>query len=187
MQYKMDFSEPTSTGWDFLLEKEKNVVKKGDKFLCIQNVYMSGDLSSPPIYVSGRIYVSEKDDCITDEAGLIEHYWYGNSSYNIYIYAYFKRLELPTHEGNSQIAQVYFALNDLSQYKNSKYGNSGLEPINVFSKADAETGLLQRLDDKIARIKNSPELRKNDLADVVGYIVLLCVKKGWTNFDEFKD
>jgi hypothetical protein len=60
-------------------------------------------------------------------------------------------------------------------------------PINVFSKSDALTGLLGRLDDKIARIKNSPELRKNDVADCIGYLTLLCVSKGWTNFDEFKD
>lgn len=23
--------------------------------------------------------------------------------------------------------------------------------------------------------------------DLVGYLVLICVSKGWTNFDEFKD
>lgn len=79
------------------------------------------------------------------------------------------------------------SLKSLLLYKNQKYGNSGLQPINVFSKVSADTGLLQRLDDKIARIKNSPDLRKNDLADVVGYIILICVSKGWDNFDEFKD
>ena len=79
------------------------------------------------------------------------------------------------------------SLKSLLLYKNSKYGNSGLQPINVFSKASSETGLLQRLDDKVARIKNSPDLRKNDVADLFGYLALLCVSKGWTNFDEFKD
>lgn len=88
---------------------------------------------------------------------------------------------------NESITKVTTALHDLLQYKNSKYGNSSLEPINVFSKVDSETGLLLRLDDKIARIMNSPELRKNDVADVFGYLTLLCVKKGWDNFDEFKD
>ncbi len=79
------------------------------------------------------------------------------------------------------------SLASLFLYKNQKYGNSGLEPINVFSKDNATTGLLHRLDDKIARIKNSPELRKNDIVDAIGYMVLLCVSKGWTNFEEFKD
>jgi hypothetical protein len=182
MQYKMDFSEPTSTGWDSLLEKEKGVVKKGDKFLCIKDVVMNGFSNGTISYYKGKVYTSDSDDCITDEQGDQNHYWFDS------VYTFFKRYyEEPTAQSNIEIAQVYTALNDLSQYKNSKYGNSGLEPINVFSKADAETGLLQRIDDKVARIKNSPELRKNDVSDMIGYLVLLCVKKGWTNFDEFKD
>ena len=92
-----------------------------------------------------------------------------------------------TSDPKAQISEAFDSLKDLLLYKNGKYGNSGIEPINVFSKASAETGLLQRIDDKIARIKNSPELRKNDIADLTGYLVLLCVKNGWTTFDEFKD
>lgn len=88
---------------------------------------------------------------------------------------------------NISIRKTASALEDLLQYKNSKYGNSSIEPINIFSKSSAETGLLQRLDDKIARIKNSPEIRKNDVADMIGYLILLCVAKGWDNFDEFRD
>lgn len=88
---------------------------------------------------------------------------------------------------NSDITRVSDALHDLLQYKNKKYGSSAMEPIKVFSKVDAETGLLQRIDDKIARIQNSPELRKNDAVDLIGYLTLLCVVKKWDNFDEFKD
>lgn len=88
---------------------------------------------------------------------------------------------------NQEIKKVSDALHDLLQYKNAKYGDSAINPIKVFSKVNAETGLLQRLDDKIARITNSPELRKNDIADVMGYLILLCVVKEWDNFDEFKD
>jgi hypothetical protein len=88
---------------------------------------------------------------------------------------------------NPKILETTRSLHDLLQYKNKRYGNSSLEPINVFSKTDSATGLLQRIDDKIARIQNSPELRKNDVSDLVGYLILLCVSKGWNNFDEFKD
>jgi hypothetical protein len=90
-------------------------------------------------------------------------------------------------DGTVKIMETFSNLSNLLVYKNTLYGNSGLQPINVFSKANAETGLLQRLDDKIARVQNSPELRKNDVADIIGYLVLICVSKGWTNFDEFKD
>jgi hypothetical protein len=88
---------------------------------------------------------------------------------------------------HQEIKKVFGSLNDLLQYKNNKYGNSGLEPLKIFNKVDATTGLLQRIDDKIARIKNSEKLRKNDVADLMGYLTLLCVTKGWNNFDEFKD
>jgi len=37
--------------------------------------------------------------------------------------------------------------------KNQRYGNSALEPIRVFSRADPAEGILVRLDDKLSRIK----------------------------------
>lgn len=73
---------------------------------------------------------------------------------------------------------------DLLQYKNTKYGNSALEPLKIFSdKCKVGT----RIDDKLARIKNSDSLKKNDVADLIGYCVLICKENGWNNFDEFKD
>ena len=75
--------------------------------------------------------------------------------------------------------------------KNERYGNSALEPIRVFSNVDAEVGLLVRLDDKLSRIKyassNHKPLRRNDIADMTGYLVLYCVKQGWTDFDDLID
>jgi hypothetical protein len=88
---------------------------------------------------------------------------------------------------NEDIKVAIESLHDLLQYKNKHYGSSALKPLRVFSKEDSTTALLQRADDKIARIQNSPELRKNDVADLMGYLVLICVSMGWDNFDEFKD
>lgn len=68
--------------------------------------------------------------------------------------------------------------------KNKRYGNSALEPINIFSKADSNQGILQRLDDKLMRIKNSSELRKNDVFDVIGYLTLLSVQNNWDFNDQ---
>lgn len=72
----------------------------------------------------------------------------------------------------------------LLEYKNEKYGNAALEPLNIFTN---KTQVGQRIDDKLARIKNSNELRKNDVADLIGYLLLECKFRGWNNFDEFKD
>ena len=71
--------------------------------------------------------------------------------------------------------------------KNKRYGNSALEPINVFSKLSSEEGIKLRMDDKVKRIKNSTELRKNDVVDLTGYLILMCVHKKWTNFDDLLD
>ena len=48
-------------------------VQAGDKFLCIQDVRMQED--NELVYKKGEFYRSEKDCCITDKAGRIEHYW----------------------------------------------------------------------------------------------------------------
>jgi hypothetical protein len=79
---------------------------------------------------------------------------------------------------------ILTSLNSLLEYKNKKYGNVALEPLNIFAKYG---GIGQRLDDKLSRIKNAEELRKNDIADMLGYLVLLCKEHGFENFDEFKD
>src|SRR5690606_27995070 len=73
---------------------------------------------------------------------------------------------------------------DLLEYKNKQYGNSALEPLEIFANK-CKVG--QRLDDKLKRVQNSDELRKNDIADLIGYLILTCEEKGWTNFDELKD
>jgi hypothetical protein len=71
--------------------------------------------------------------------------------------------------------------------KNRRYGNSALEPARIFSKADSSEQIKVRLDDKINRIKNSNEDRENDYLDLMGYIVLFMVKKGWDDFKKYLD
>lgn len=71
--------------------------------------------------------------------------------------------------------------------KNINYGDSALSPLNVFSKLDASNSICIRLDDKLKRIQNSQELRKNDVTDIIGYLVLLCCDKEWLDFKEFID
>jgi hypothetical protein len=85
------------------------------------------------------------------------------------------------------VQKVLFHLEELLLEKNKNYGNSALEPLRVFSKVENSEGILVRIDDKLSRIKNSKELRKNDVVDLLGYLVLLCIQKGWTNFNELKN
>ena len=76
--------------------------------------------------------------------------------------------------------------------KNKRYGNSALEPLSIFTshikgEDQALNNMLVRLDDKLKRIQNSEELRKNDIADIMGYLVLLCVNQGWDDFSDLID
>lgn len=90
-------------------------------------------------------------------------------------------------KGNTPIKTVMESLNRFLIAKNKNYGNSALKPLKVFSKVEPTNGICVRMDDKISRISNATELRKNDIVDLTGYLVLLCAQKGWDNFDELID
>lgn len=83
-----------------------------------------------------------------------------------------------------QIKRVFDSMRDVVLEKNRRYGDSALTPLGIFSKGTAESNICNRLDDKLSRIKNSPELRKNDISDMIGYLSLYCVSKGWTDFSD---
>lgn len=62
--------------------------------------------------------------------------------------------------------------------KNRKYGNSALEPIRVFSKADSIEQINVRIDDKLSRIQSSQSDEDEDVEiDLIGYLILKIVKK----------
>jgi len=74
-----------------------------------------------------------------------------------------------------QVCVVLDEIRDLLISKNLKYGNSALEPLNVFSQLSAKEGLLVRIDDKLKRIKNDSLERDDEdvINDLIGYLVLL--------------
>jgi len=62
--------------------------------------------------------------------------------------------------------------------KNRKYGNSALDPIRVFSKADKVEQIKVRIDDKINRLKNQQSDDIEDsVNDLIGYLILLKMAK----------
>jgi len=67
--------------------------------------------------------------------------------------------------------------------KNRKYGDSALHPVKIFSKVDATNSLLVRADDKLSRIMNNPELRRDDITDLAGYLILIMIANGWMGYD----
>ena len=60
--------------------------------------------------------------------------------------------------------------------KNIAYGNSALNPIQIFAKIPPGDQIDVRIDDKLNRIKNgSSYAGDNDVLDLVGYLVLKLV------------
>lgn len=61
--------------------------------------------------------------------------------------------------------------------KNRKYGNSALNPLRLFSKADTLEQIKVRLDDKFSRLLNMPEDENEDvIKDIIGYLVIYKIK-----------
>jgi hypothetical protein len=66
--------------------------------------------------------------------------------------------------------------------KNRSYGNSVLDPVNIFSKSDNIEIIKSRIDDKLSRIMRGKEYyADNDLDDTIGYMILLSIaqKETW--------
>jgi len=63
----------------------------------------------------------------------------------------------------------------LLKEKNSAYGNTALNPPNIFSKLDSTEAICARLDDKLSRIKNRGinDKTEDTVDDIIGYLFLL--------------
>lgn len=61
--------------------------------------------------------------------------------------------------------------------KNAAYGDSALQPVRVFSRADPAEQIRVRIDDKLSRLARGnalpDESLRDTLDDLIGYLVLL--------------
>lgn len=79
-------------------------------------------------------------------------------------------------EFHAKVRKELNAVEKLLVEKNEAYGNSALEPINVFSKSTAVEQIKVRIDDKLSRLYHGKEYGDEDtITDLLGYIVLLKV------------
>lgn len=84
-----------------------------------------------------------------------------------------------------RITEIMEAMEHLLIEKNKRYGNSALEPQNIFYKGSAEEAIFIRLDDKLSRVKANINVvpRVNDVCDIIGYCTLLLISMGVTKED----
>lgn len=69
------------------------------------------------------------------------------------------------------------AVRDLLIKKNEAYGDSALNPANIFAKGNAIENLCCRIDDKLMRIKmrGITDETEDTVQDLIGYLILLKV------------
>lgn len=76
------------------------------------------------------------------------------------------------------IATVCDEIKELLLEKNKRYGDSALNPVRIFSKADTLEQIEVRMDDKLSRIRNmDPSDTEDAFLDLIGYMVLHRVAK----------
>ena len=74
---------------------------------------------------------------------------------------------------NDEVYSVLDEVGGMLIKKNKSYGDSALNPVRVFSKADPVEQLLVRIDDKLSRISRGGESGEDTELDLLGYLVLL--------------
>lgn len=94
---------------------------------------------------------------------------------------------MTTNNTQSKIELLMANFAEFLTEKNRRYGDAAITPLQIFSKLDAEDQICNRLDDKLGRIKNSTELKKNDVCDLFGYTALLMIKNDWVTFEDLLD
>lgn len=75
------------------------------------------------------------------------------------------------------ILEVSAEVTNLLLEKNEAYGDSALNPVNIFAKGDAIENLSARIDDKLMRIKSKgiDDNTEDTVQDLIGYLILLKV------------
>ena len=78
---------------------------------------------------------------------------------------------------DKKVDKIIKEISNLLKSKNKAYGNSALNPSNIFSKQSAADSLCARIDDKLMRIKNKGiyDATEDTVKDLIGYLVLLLI------------
>jgi hypothetical protein len=77
-----------------------------------------------------------------------------------------------------RIAKISDELRDMLIEKNFAYGDSALDPVRVFSKANTIEQIYVRIDDKLSRVHRGYEYPGDDtIKDLIGYLILLLIAK----------
>jgi hypothetical protein len=83
-------------------------------------------------------------------------------------------------ETQSYIREVCDEIRDFLIEKNEQYGDSAINPVRIFSRANPDEQLLIRIDDKLSRLARGDDRLESDedvLDDLIGYLILYKVTR----------
>ena len=109
--------------------------------------------------------------------------WGRNLPSNLMIDKYNKALEQakPVKGQDESSFKISKTMGEITKFlldKNDQYGDSALQPIRIFSRADKTEQLKVRIDDKLNRLMQGNASLESDedvVKDLIGYLVLLLV------------
>lgn len=81
-------------------------------------------------------------------------------------------------ETQKDIRRIAKEIGELVVAKNEAYGDSAIDPVRIFSKANSVEQILVRLDDKLSRFARGHSYPgDNDIDDIMGYLILLKIAR----------
>jgi hypothetical protein len=81
--------------------------------------------------------------------------------------------ELRPNTFEAELDAELFEIREMLSAKNQAYGDSVLNPVRVFSRADPIEGLHVRIDDKLSRLARGDNAGEDVVRDLIGYLVML--------------
>lgn len=78
------------------------------------------------------------------------------------------------NEFEIKLSETITEIEQMLLEKNASYGNSALDPVRIFSKADKVEQIKVRIDDKLSRLHSGKsDLGEDTVNDLIGYLILL--------------
>lgn len=102
------------------------------------------------------------------------------------VWLVFPEMLSPVRDSATKITETLDGIRDLLLEKNRAYGDSALDPVRVFSRANTVEQIKVRIDDKISRLARGADTDKvpeDTVRDLIGYCVLLLIAEEENDYD----
>lgn len=78
----------------------------------------------------------------------------------------------PQSQFKNQLNQVLDEVRQMLIQKNEAYGDSALNPVRIFSRAEPLEQLKVRIDDKLSRLARGDNAGEDVIQDLLGYLII---------------